>query len=250
MQKFRGGAYLSDGAIHAFELDSVGRHVQASDPLSWHFVNVNERNRVLSCARFRACRMGIPYKELGVSKSALARHPSWGMALRRSVQSKIAAGITEGYMVAETGGWAVANELRGTREALKVVLSMYALGACFGRTIALCTATTRHGSSSILRRIGAESLEWMGTPLPPYYDPAYSCDMEILVFDSAKVDAKYHELAEECRRLLVAQPVVCATAESDLESKSLFNLAVNLMPDFPVRVHDRVSAIAGTYLAC
>jgi hypothetical protein len=60
-----------------------------------------------------------------------------------------------------------------------------------GGGIGIATATRRHGSSSILRRLGGRPLVIQGTELPSYYDPQYGCEMEILRFDSEEPNPRY-----------------------------------------------------------
>src|SRR5437016_6010409 len=70
----------------------------------------------------------------------------------------------------EVGGWAVAEEHRWTLEPLRIILAAYGLGQLLGGCAGVATATMRHKSASILRRIGLNSLRWDGAELPPYYD--------------------------------------------------------------------------------
>jgi hypothetical protein len=49
-----------------------------------------------------------------------------------------------------------------------------------------------------------------GLELPPYYDPQYKCEMEILEFDSHNPNPKYKGWVEECRKHLANLPVLCS----------------------------------------
>jgi hypothetical protein len=86
------------------------------------------------------------------------------------------------------------EQFRGTTDALRIALAAYALAESLGGCIGITTATCRNRSSSILRRIGGRSLEAGGVEIPPYYDPFYRCDMEILRFDSAAPNPKFTSL--------------------------------------------------------
>jgi hypothetical protein len=44
--------------------------------------------------------------------------------------------------------------------------------------------------------LGGSLLEIGGSIVPPYYDPKYKCEMELLRFDSRKPNAKYAGLVE------------------------------------------------------
>ena len=66
----------------------------------------------------------------------------------------------------------------------------------------MTTATVRHPSSTILRRLGGSSLEVDGIRVPSYFDPAYACEMELLRFDSRRPNPKYVDLVEVLRSKL------------------------------------------------
>ena len=128
----------------------------------------------------------------------------------------------------EAGGWALAPELRCTTEALHIALASYALGELLGGCLGLSTATVRHHSSSILRRLGGNTLVWDGRPLPPYYDPAYRCEMEIVRFDSRLPNPKYQALVNQLKAELAMAPVFCAsqgTEDVDSQSRQLLSLS-------------------------
>ena len=73
----------------------------------------------------------------------------------------------------------------------------------------VATATFRHSSAPILRRIGLSSLVAGGEELPPYYDPNYGCRMEVLQFDSRRPAAKYENWVAALAADLAHAPVVC-----------------------------------------
>src|SRR5205085_1986583 len=85
----------------------------------------------------------------------------------------------------------------------------YCLAQILGGCIGITTATLRHCSSSILRRIGAASLESAAGPLPAYFDPKFGCEMEVLSFDSDCPAPKYMVLVEKLRSEILRVPVIC-----------------------------------------
>jgi hypothetical protein len=109
----------------------------------------------------------------------------------------------------EVGGWAVAESHRGTLEPLRIILATYGLLQLRGGCVGIATATFRHSSATILRRIGLNSLSWDGAELPPYYDPKYRCDMEVLHFDSRFPNHKYRDSVSELTYALAASAVIC-----------------------------------------
>jgi hypothetical protein len=132
------------------------------------------------------------------------------------VEADIAQARRERIRYAEVGGWAVAPEHRRTSEGLLLALGAYSLSQIAGGALGLTTATARHCSSTILRRIGGSPLEADGSALPPYYDHQYKCEMELLRFDSRAPNPKYGGLIDRLRdklaEVLVVTRSVRATA--------------------------------------
>ena len=211
VQRLRGATYLRDGAISPAQLSDDGCHVQSADDDSWHVVSVRPDGEVMACARFRVHAADAAPESLGVWSSALARSASWSARLRLAIESDMTLARLRGLVYAEVGGWAVAEEWRCTTQAATTALSTYALAEALGGCIGITTATVRHCSARILRKLGGRSLEVGGSPLPSYFDPQYGCEMEILRFDSRTPGRKYDLHVARLARTLHALPVVCAT---------------------------------------
>jgi hypothetical protein len=227
MQNVRGEIYRKDGAIGSHDLTADGRHLQAADSWSWHILGVRGEQSVHSCARFTSFPNSAPFEAWSLARSALAKHPQLGLNLRYALDAINEQGRRDGALVAEVGGWAVAEDLRGTREALRLALAMYALGNAHGRTIAVCTATVRHNSSSILKRLGAVPLTWNGEQIPPYYESTYGCMMELLLCDSARLLCEIRRVSTYAWDLHAAE--VIRPYDTSL-GHSLLNLAAQLSP--------------------
>jgi hypothetical protein len=108
----------------------------------------------------------------------------------------------------EVGGWAVAESHRRTLEPVGILLATYGLLELLGGCIGVATATCRHASSSILRKIGLSSLICDGVELTPYFDSAYGCQMEVLRFDSRFPSSKYAGWVTELAGILRDSPVI------------------------------------------
>jgi hypothetical protein len=208
VQRVRGRIYLEDGALKASQLTADGRHVQATDYDSWHLLVVDGNGEVQGCARYRHLIGNIGFDDLGVRESWLAQCEQWGSSLRAAVQSEIARAKQGGMAFSEVGGWAIVPEKRCTTEALGIAMATYSLAQLLGGCVGISTATQRHRSSAILRRIGGRSLECGGTELPSYYDPQYRCQMEVLRFDSNLPDPSCQRWVEQLRKLLGEVAVV------------------------------------------
>jgi hypothetical protein len=225
VQRFRGQSYLADGALRPADLAPDGRHQQPIDPYSWHLVIRNEGREVVSCARYYSLP-NPSFETTLTSRSRLAKEPEWESHVRSLVEHSIRQARDRGAQFAELGGWCVAESARKTSHALRSVLTMYALGEILGGTVGLSTATTRHSSSSILQRLGANKAGWQGITLPTYFEPLFDCDMELLQFDSAKPAPKYAaQVAAYQHHMRSSVRVVCCGASAPTCARSLQSLA-------------------------
>jgi hypothetical protein len=214
LQRLRGQSYLEDGAIDHAELEADGRFVQAVDEHAWHLVSLNERGDVAGCARYISYSGRPRFSDTGMASSPLSRSVEWASHFRAAVESEIDLADRRGVDYVEVGGWALTPELRCTSEALRIALGMFSIARLLGGCIGMTTATRRHCSSSILRRIGGQSLVGHGVEIPRYFDPRYDCQMEVLRFDSATPNPRFESWIEELKRHLSAVPVIWGNAQS------------------------------------
>lgn len=184
MQKLRGKLYLKDGAIQPWQLDDEGRFTMPADEKSWHFLLLNDAQEVTGCARYLVHPNTVSFERLRISRSPLANDRFFGPKVRQAVEADLCAARKYGMSYVEAGGWALAEDWRGSRAALEIIVASYALAHLWGGCLGSCQATVRHGSASILRRTGGSELTTNGETLPPYEDPHYGCTMELLRFDS------------------------------------------------------------------
>jgi len=210
MQRFRGATYLKDGAITEASLDSEGRHRLDTDYHSWHVLMMSPHGEVWGCSRYSSYRIAEGFENLAVGRSALAQSDQWGPKLRAAVERERRNALREGCNFVEVGGWAIAENLRGTTEAIRIALATFALGHCLGGCIGLTTATARHSSATLLRRIGGRPLSVDNTELPKYFDPEYECEMEILRFDSAAPTPKFAPWVDQLKMDMASVPVIAA----------------------------------------
>jgi len=210
MQRLRGAIYLKDGAIRSCELDDEGRHRMQGDEQSWHLLLLDERKSVIGCARYLVHTGDVSYDRLRISHSTLAHHRVWGSKVRAAVEADLRCVRDARLSYVEVGGWALSEEWRGTRAALEILVGSYALGQLWGGCIGSCTATVRHSSSSMLRRLGGQSFAVAGESLPSYNDPDYDCVMELLRFDYRSPAPRFLPLINQLRTTLSKAPVVTA----------------------------------------
>jgi hypothetical protein len=218
LQRLRGRTYLRDGALAAHELTEDGLHRTPEDEKSWHLVMLDKLGRVSACVWYKAHQATVTIDQLRVRHCPLATLPEWADSLRRAVEHELAYACREGLGFAEVGGWAVSESSRCTSEGLVLALGGYSLGRFLGGTLGMTTATVRHYSSTILRRLGGTDLVCGGSSVPSYYDPRYKCQMELLRFDSRHPTPKYARfvelLTEKLSDVLLIAPEAQATAEA------------------------------------
>jgi hypothetical protein len=212
LQRLRGRVYLEDGAIERSALSPDGRYIQAADEEAWHLIALNANGFVSGCARYMAHSGHVHFDDTGLSNSPLSWSAEWASSLRIAVQFEIERANRLGIDFVEVGGWALAQELRGTGAALRIALGTFSVARLLGGCIGLTTATSRHSSASILGRIGGQPLTAGGREIPGYFDLAYRCRMKILRFHSARPNPRFERSIEVLRNHLSAVPVICRSA--------------------------------------
>jgi hypothetical protein len=210
MQRLRGAVYLKDGAIGPNQLDDDSRHRLPVDDRSWHVLTLDGGGNVNGCSRYCAHPTGVKFQQLDMVASALARDSKWSEPLRIAVEEDIALAKGLGMSFVEAGGWALSEAARGSTAALRIALATYSLAEVLGGCIGMTTATVRHCSASILRRIGGHSLKLGGQTFPTYFDPQYECEMEILRFDSRSPNPQFRHWVRGLGSALTQVPIVCA----------------------------------------
>ncbi len=218
MQRLRGKIYLDDGAIRPIDLTPDGRHQPPSDARAWHVLSLDEGGRVVACIRYLDERDTSGFRELWVSHASLAHCPRQGWKLRGAVASTLQYAREAQLGFGSVGGWATAPEERRTAAPVAILLATYGLLELLGGCLGVATATFRHRSASILRKIGLTPLSWSGSELPPYFDPQYGCEMEVLGFDSGYPNPRYRDAVDEFTALISLAPVICREVVSARES--------------------------------
>jgi len=208
MQRLRGSIYLEDGAIRRDSLTMDGRHISPVDEKSWHVLSVDEAGQVCACLRYLEERKAARFDDLWV-RHAAAVQSAKGPRYRHAVEQEMLRARELGLSFGEVGGWAVARDRRWTLEPVRILLATYGLLELLGGCAGVATATVRHGSATILRRIGLSPLLSDGGCFPPYFDPHYGCEMELLRFDSRFPDRKYRAAVSEFEIGLKSAPVIC-----------------------------------------
>jgi hypothetical protein len=189
------------------------------DEESWHLLLVRGAG-VIGCARYLVHSNTVPFENLTFRHGPLARDRSWGHKVRHAFESDLRMARAEGMAYVELGGWALAEEWRGTMAALKILLASYAWAKLMGGCLCACTATARHSSSAILRRIGGCSFEWRGEELPPYDDPAYGCEMQLLRFDSRYPNPRFFPLVGQVETELAKSRVIVGSRSVGYRSQN------------------------------
>lgn len=210
LQRLRGSIYFQDGALDESKLSDDGRHQTPEDERSWHLVMLDASGRITACVWYLLHDQSVTPECLRVQSSALARDPEWSGILSGALHRKLATLRASDMVFIEIGGWAVAEPSRRTTEGLLLALAGFSLGRLLGGAFGLTTATVRHCSSTILRRIGGAPLKVNGIMIPKYYDPEFDCEMELLGFDSRFPGPQYLGVIDALRMRLANVPVIAA----------------------------------------
>lgn len=208
LQRLRGRVYVEDGAIKPSELTFDGRFIQPVDNYAWHLVRLDQDGEVCGCARYMSYSGPLRFTETGISRSPISRSRDWRSSVQSAIESDIQLAHGRRVDYVEVGGWALTEEIRCTSEALRIALGMFSLARLLGGCIGVTTATKRHCSASILRRIGGQPLRAEGVEIPSYFDPRFDCEMEILRFDSDRPNPRFEPWIDELAGYLSAVPVI------------------------------------------
>ncbi|HTX33612.1 MAG TPA: hypothetical protein VME43_01275 [Bryobacteraceae bacterium] len=209
MQRLRGRVYAGDQAIDRADLTADGRHKLSVDEDSWHVLSLDQQGEVVACLRYVDESNARGFDDLWVRHAAVARCPRLGWKFREAVELALQRTRQAAIRFGEVGGWAVAEEHRGTTEPLRIILATYGLLELMGSCAGVATATFRHSSARILQKIGLTALTVDGQELPPYQDAQYGCQMQALQFDSRAPNSRFRSWIAELSRELAAAPVVC-----------------------------------------
>jgi len=207
VQRLRGLVYVEDGAVRRDQLSSDGRYVTPEDARAWHLMLFNG-GRISSCVWYLQHDNAWSVEDLRARSCPLNDDERWRDVFRAAVAGELVRARQDRLRYVELGGWAVAPDSRNMGDGLVLALAAYSLGRAFGGALGLTTATVRHASSTILRRLGGSSLEAGGAAVPPYYDLRYNCEMELLRFDSRRPNPRYAGVIDLLKDRLATIPVI------------------------------------------
>lgn len=227
LQHLRGSCYVEDGAIPVSLLDREGRFPMSRDQDSWHLLLLQD-DQVVGCVRYLVHDLAVQYHDLVISRSQIAKDSKWQTIVQRAIQADLVSAREHRLRYLEIGGWALAHHCRHTRAALDLLVGSFALGSLWGGCLGCCTATVRHASSSMLRRLGGQSLTYRDAVVPVYYDQAYKCEMELLRFDYRKPAARYISLIQLLQQRLSRARVTTREEDCIGFSQSISTLATVL----------------------
>ena len=169
---------------------------------------------VCACLRYLEQTYSRNFDDLWVRNAALMRSFVWAPRLKKAVEAEMEHARDAHIAFGEVGGWAISPDRRLTMEPLRTILATYGLLELLGSCAGIATATRRHDSAPILRKIGLAPLVVDGTEVPSYFDPKYRCEMEVLRFDSRFPNPKFRSWIDELSSFLALAPVICDRGEA------------------------------------
>ncbi|WP_321471794.1 hypothetical protein [uncultured Paludibaculum sp.] len=210
----RGRIALAEGAIQSSQLTADGRDASPADQRAWHLLSLDWDDSVVGCVRMLVHPCRARFESLMVSHTKLATSPDTSSALRSAVESEMQRAQMAGAPVVEVGGWVLDESVRGSVEAIRLALGVWAWGRLLGGAIGIATATVRNSSAHMLGRIGGRPLEHDGAALPPYFEPKYGCDIQMLRFDSNSFTRRFAPIVESMCSELCQSPVFSTVDQS------------------------------------
>ena len=230
VQRLRGRVYAEDGAIEGHHLCSKGRHKTPEDDFSWHIASLNSDGDVVACAWYRLYPADADVSDLRVQKCPLFHHTTWRDPLREALEVDLQRARTDGIGYAEVGGWAIDKPHRCSPHFLLLACAAYTLSRTLGNAICMATATARHSSAQILRRLGGAPLKVAGElrEIPPYFDDDYGCTMELLRFDSRTPNPEIRRWVDMMRQKFATVPIVL----NDVALAGAFSSPSSMMPQY------------------
>jgi hypothetical protein len=170
---------------------------------------LDKQQRVTACALYlEHDHNDVTFDQLRARQCPLNDEPEWRPTVEKAIETELDRARSEQLHYVELGGWAVSEESRGTAGPLALALAVYGFSRRAGGALGITTATFRHCSATILKRLGGARFEVDGVTLPPYFDPRYRCMMEMLRFDSRRPNPKYLNLIDQVRDTLSRITVV------------------------------------------
>jgi hypothetical protein len=206
-QRLRGRVALHEGAITSSELTASGRYVIPGDEKSWHVLSLCKDARVVGCARILVHPRNVAFTKLRIAAVSVSRSTAWAHHVKDAVEAELAHARRYDMTPIEPGAWVVDESLRGTREAVSIAMSAFAWAQILGGCVGFLTATVKHGSSTMLRRLGGRSLQAGGQTIPAYFEPAWGCNVELLRFDTNSLAPRFDTALAAARHRLLASPV-------------------------------------------
>jgi hypothetical protein len=223
VQRMRGSIYVKDGALQPQQLTADGRHQTPEDETSWHMLLLDKQQRVTACALYLEHDYNnVTFDRLRARHCPLTNESEWRPTVERAIEAELDRARSEQLHYVELGGWAVSEDSRGTAGPLALALAVYGFSRRAGGALGITTATFRHCSATILKRLGGARFEVDGVTLPPYFDSRYQCMMEMLKFDSRQPNPKYLNLIDQVRDTLARITVVARPATTITESPYRF----------------------------
>lgn len=222
IQRFRGYVYVKDKAIPSSSLDEQGRHYSEYDFRAWHIVLRDRRQELCG-----AIRVGLmPWTRINdISDLQVVQYLarlSAGNDEKATLQTVVRNFLencrTIQPTVWEPGAWAVSEDMRRSRLAPVLAASIWSLGRAIGGAAGVSTATTRHGSSEILKKMGGFELAFNGAPLPPFYDTYHECFIELVGFDSDYLNPRLETTVTEIQDYIKGLPIITREDSSCAES--------------------------------
>ncbi len=223
LQKLRGRVYAERGVIRREDIGENGRFPMYADQQSWHLLLLDRGEDVVGCARYRVHPNTAGVEQLMLWRQNWTGHTAATGEVRSAIEQELETARKQNLSYVEMGGWALLDAWRGSKAALELLLAHYVLGEFWGGALAVCLASVRSGSPSVLRRTGGSPLLSDGESLPPSVNPRYTRPLELLKFDSRSPAPRFAPLIKRLSAKLANSLIV--QADASREAKGIYRSA-------------------------
>jgi len=221
IQRFRGRVYVADGAIPASALDEAGRHYQEFDFENYHLCLRNWQGRIGGCLRLRLHERTAEVRDLWLHELIKRMHPDMAESCYAALTSLFEMSRRDNVRIGEIGGWAVDEEFRNHRVSTLLPIAGWALYQIVGNAFGVASATRRHHSAAILKRIGGFELKHGDEQLPCFMDDFHGCELELLGFDSRRPNPKYEKLVTDLKAFLLSRVRTASTRQFEQQIREV-----------------------------
>ncbi|GAA4412991.1 hypothetical protein GCM10023187_40760 [Nibrella viscosa] len=209
IQRFRGRIYVQDQAIPASALDRSGRHYTKLDYASYHVIIRNQEGAITGVMRIPTYVSGAAVWFLQLYHVLERMEPGQKALYSFAIQHFIDQSASKYPFIVEPGGWAVDRQISEKLTGTVLAASCWAFCQLIGGAVAVATATVKHNAADLLRMMGGINC-LQGTTNARFFDSFHQCELELIFFQSDKINPRFAAMVEAIKEQWQQREVVAA----------------------------------------